>query len=248
MKMNRTHKSILSSIVAITAFVAVMMCAGAAPAMAQVTAYIADESVSLTVHVDISSTATTTGRVTSAQTGCVDNTMPCPKAKKVKINCPQVPGPSDVCTAYFPGGSKVTLKANPGDSVFAGWSHSGITMTEDYNMGLDKSITARAIGANATAHFEPHGTTYNLTVSPSAIGGPVAGARIVSNPLGIDCYGDGTGTCTHPFPAGTYVTLNVQNGTGIEPLGWNMDWPYYRTLCGKPGPCKVPVNSYLLAP
>jgi hypothetical protein len=240
------YKSRFCSLASLIMGVGIVMCAGASMSSAQsVVASLIDEGTSIPLQVQVQSGASTRAKVTSSQTGCLEPTQPCPTGKKAKINCTQATGPSDVCTAYFPGGTQVTLKASPGDYVFAGWTYSGPPYGENYNFSLNKSIKVRVFGPSATATFVPKGTMYTLVVQPSSMGGTPNTARIVSSPAGIECYGDATGVCSHQFLAGSYVTLTAAGNTGTQLMGWTLGWPFFTDICNVPGPCKVPMSAYL---
>ena len=58
--------------------------------------------------------------------------------------------------------------------------------------------------------------TSTLTVQNLSSGG----GRITSSPAGIDCGG---GACSHPFPAGTQVTLTATPAQGFTFAGWDAD-------------------------
>jgi hypothetical protein len=243
--MKTSYRSILSRFAVSAMVIGIIACGVAGPLQAQsVQGFFIGTDQAYPVSVVVSAPVGTTGRVTSSQTGCKDSTLPCPKEKQVKISCPYSPGATDVCSAFFKGGTKVTLKANPGNSVFAGWNYVSETFGGNYNIRLEKSFSLLAYSTAVTAYFAAHGTMYDLIVSPPSGPGNLAGVKIISHPEGIECHGDGSGVCSYPFPAGIYVTLTAQTGSLAQPWGWNLN-PYLTDLCNMPGPCKVPMTPLL---
>ena len=107
----------------------------------------------------------------------------------------------------------------------------GLARTNTFKITTINVKPMTTSGANvATAYFVPKGTMYDLVISHFSGGGDINGARIVSNPPGIDCYGGNPAGWSHPFPAGTYVTLTAEHVTGIQLMGWGLLWPYLASI------------------
>jgi subtilisin family serine protease len=128
------------------------------------------------------------------------------------------------CNERFPGGSTVTLTATPSaGSVFTGWSGGGCSGT---------GTCAVSTTATVTASFNlPAPAPFTVTVKKTGAG------TVTSNPAGINCGGDCTGT----YPGGTTMTLTAAADAGSVFTGWNGGG------CAGAGTCVVSTSATVTA-
>ena len=128
--------------------------------------------------------------------------------------------PSGTCTATFPAGTKVKLKAEaaPG-SKFVGWAPVN-------SCPKPKNLTMEA---GRTHNCQP---VFEFTESPTFLlqALPEGSGTVTSSPAGINCTQDvdaGTigGTCAENFPNGSTVTLTAVPAQGWTFTGWSSEDP-----------------------
>jgi hypothetical protein len=133
---------------------------------------------------------------------------------------------SGSCTASYPAGSMVTMRATAAvGSRFGGWS-GACTGAAQCTVTLDQ---ARSV--SATFELVP----FTVTVAGSGTGA----GRVTAVPAGIDCElanGSGSGVCAAAFPSGTTVTLTAAASPGSGFAGWT-------GACTGTGPCVVTVEQ-----
>ncbi len=133
-------------------------------------------------------------RLTVAKTGAGSGTV-----TGTGINC------GVDCVEDVPGGSLVTLTANPaGGSSFTGWSGGGCS-------GTGACIVSVLTAPTVTADFAL--SQFNLNVLPAGTGT----GTVTSAPAGINCGA----TCTFTFNANTAVTLTATPQGGSTFTGWS---------------------------
>jgi hypothetical protein len=206
------------------------------------------------------------GGVRSAEAGCLVNEIPCPARQSKTINCNYPAKDTDICSAFFRGGSTVTLRpVVTYGTVFAGWytvwrQYRTVWDKENANSGTTsggvqswgKVHPVQTLGTyqfmvssypeeNAVkAFFAPRGQGFFITLDLA--GGPDAvGARVYSTPAGIDCWieDDGTsaGACSAAFQVATTVRLNVTPGLYKKFLWWLSGGLFED--CEGTGACKI---------
>jgi hypothetical protein len=122
------------------------------------------------------------------------------------------------CSAPFPGGSRVTLRATPdASSRFAGWSTCSGRGECSFTVTAAKTVTARFERLRDGVTVEKLGKGKGL---------------ISSSPAGISC-GD---RCTAPFARGTRVVLTATPRGGSKFAGWSGS-------CSGTGSCTVTVDG-----
>ena len=116
-----------------------------------------------------------------------------------KISC------GTACGEFATNGSVLSLTANPGGSVFAGWSGacSGTQLT--CSVGVNGQMTAGAI-------FKPQFTLSIGRSNPGTVTGTPSG-----NDKAIDCGGN----CSAKFTDGTLVTLTAVPPAGKQFVNWS---------------------------
>lgn len=176
-----------------------------------VTAGFGVKSFALTV----TGTGAGTGTITSSPSG---------------INCILTAGvAAGSCTASFSAGTVVTLgRSLSGLNVFDGWSGacSG-TGTCTVTMDAAKSVSAALSVAIQQVR---------LTVTPAGNGS----GSVTSVPVGIACTitgGNGTGSCSAEFPAGTSVVLSGSAASPNSFGGWT------GASCSGNGACSVTLTA-----
>jgi subtilisin family serine protease len=126
------------------------------------------------------------------------------------------------CNERFPGGATVTLTATPSaGSLFTGWSGGGCSGTGTCVVSTTATVTATF---NIPAPF-------TVTVTKTGAG------TVTSNPAGINCGGDCTGT----YPGGTTMTLTAAADAGSVFTGWNGGG------CAGAGACVVSTTATVTA-
>lgn len=130
------------------------------------------------------------------------------------------------CNERFPGGSTVILTATPSaGSVFAGWSGGGCN-------GTGACVVSTTATVTATFNL-PAPPPFTVTINKNGTGT----GTVTSNPAGINCGGDCTGTYT----GGTTVTLTATADGGSVFTGWNGGG------CTGAGTCVVSTNATVTA-
>lgn len=128
--------------------------------------------------------------------------------------------PSGTCTATFPAGTKVKLKAEaaPG-SKFEGWAPVN-------SCPKPKNLT---VEAGRTHNCQP---VFAFTESPTFLLQTFleGTGTVTSSPAGIDCSRDSAGTivgtsCAVNFPNGSTVTLTATPAEGWSFVGWSGEDP-----------------------
>ena len=128
------------------------------------------------------------------------------------------------CNERFPGGATVTLTATPSaGSVFTGWSGGGCSGAGTCVVSTTATVTA-TFNLSAPAPF-------TVTVNKTGAG------TVTSNPAGITCGADCTGT----YPGGTRLTLTAAADVGSVFTGWNGGG------CAGAGTCVVPTTATVTA-
>jgi len=133
---------------------------------------------------------------------------------------------SGQCSASFPAGTAVTLRATvTANSSLAGWS-GGCSGTGNCAVTLD---AAKSVNA-----------TFALMSYPVTVTGTGSGSgTITSNPAGISCSiinGSTSGTCSASFASGTNVTLTAAPGSSSSFAGWS-------GFCSGTGTCALEVTG-----
>ena len=112
------------------------------------------------------------------------------------------------CTAYYAGGTSITLTAySATGSTFAGWNGGGCI---DSNDTCTVSVTALT---NVIATFNPAIVTYPLTVIKSGTGT----GTVTSTSAGIACGAN----CTEDYSSGTFITLKATPSSHSTFTGWS---------------------------
>jgi len=218
-----------------------------------------DKAYPVTVVMDSSTVFYTASiaKVISTGTGCLVDTLPCPKGSAAQLKCSYPVDPTyNNCTVYFKGGSVVSLRpiANLGQ-VFAGfadfykWEGTGASTTNITVTGprtIPAYFDVKTVGGIIN--------TYTVSVVPTSFqeGGPGAGdphgAKIVSSPAGIECFidndGSPTGICDYDFTIGTSVRLSAATIANRKFLWWWSD--IYG--CDNSATCTVPVIYWYFGP
>ena len=128
------------------------------------------------------------------------------------------------CNERFPGGTTVTLTATAGaGSVFTGWSGGGCSGTGSCVVSTTATVTA--------TFSLPAPVPFTVTVNKTGAG------TVTSNPAGINCGGDCTGT----YPGGTTMTLTAAADAGSVFTGWNGGG------CAGAGSCAVSTSATVTA-
>jgi hypothetical protein len=128
--------------------------------------------------------------------------------------------PSGTCSASFPAGTKVKLKAEAApSSKFEGWAPVN-------SCPKPKNLT---VEAGRTHNCQP---VFEFTESPTFLlqALPEGSGTVTSAPAGIDCTQDvdaGTisGTCAQNFPNGSTVTLTASPAPGWSFTEWRSEDP-----------------------
>lgn len=127
-------------------------------------------------------------------------------------------GATGACTATFPAGTKVRLRADAADnSKFEGWAP---------NSSCPRGSSV-IVEAGATHICQP---VFSLTEPPEFLlqSGIEGSGNVTSSPPGIDCTFDSdqgllTGACGALFPNGATVTLTATPLAGWTFAGWSGD-------------------------
>lgn len=149
-----------------------------------------------------------TGTIQIVQGGIGQGTV---TSRPAGINCViGADGPTGMCEASFPAGTKVRLRAEAAtNSKFEGWAP-----TNSCRKAPRVEVRAGAVHTCQSVFALREGTNFLLQAVPEGSG------RITSNPAGIDCIFDSdagtlTGQCAAVYPRGTVVTL-----TPTPAVGW----------------------------
>ena len=158
-------------------------CATADPS--EVGDYIGDQMAAANVGVpSITVTKTGTGTVTGANG---------------KINC------GGTCSTVVVAGTSVTLTANPGGSVFSGWTGACAGLNLNCTVVVNDAATVNAA-------FTP---MHTLSI------GHASGGTVTGNPAGVQHTAISCGSsCSAKFAEGTVVTLTATPTTGTF-TGWS---------------------------
>jgi len=116
-----------------------------------------------------------------------------------KINC------GGSCTTPVAQGAAITLTANPGGTLFSGWSGACNGLDLNCNLVVNDAL-------NVTATFTP---IYTLSIGRGGVG------TVTGNPAGvlstqINCGG----SCSAKFASGTVVNLTATPGPGLNFVNW----------------------------
>lgn len=149
------------------------------------------------------------------------------------INCGNVGGTSNACSASMPINRVVTLKASPASgSTFAGWAGDlplscGASATCQVTMDVSRNVSAR----------------FDRPPVPLTVGGEGTGEGVVeSSDRHFVCTiksGGASGACTGPVAVGTTVTLSAKANEGSEFAGWRDD----AASCGTSVTCPIVMNG-----
>lgn len=109
-----------------------------------------------------------------------------------------------VCSGTYPGGTRVTLTATTdAGSVFTGWNGGGCA-------GAGACVASTTATVTATFTLP---SPITVTVNKNGTGA----GTVTSNPAGIDCGGECTGT----YSGGSTVTLTPSSTAGSRFAGWS---------------------------